>query len=93
MPPISLNFGITTDMCNPLTLWLSIEIKNSYLASKFNQVSIMNLFAEIILNGIGFLVSFLLILNLLPCDLNTKNLIKCLKKVDIFLDNDSKMKV
>ena len=47
-----LNFGITADMCNPLTLWLSIEIENPYLASKFNQVSIMNLFAEIILNGI-----------------------------------------
>ena len=26
MPPISL-VGITTDMCNPLTLWLNIEIE------------------------------------------------------------------
>ena len=48
MPPIFLNFGITADMCNPLTLWLNIEIKNPDLTSKFNQVSIMNLFAEII---------------------------------------------
>lgn len=47
-----LNFGISADMCNPLTLWLSIDIENPYLTSKFNQVSIMNLFAEIILNGI-----------------------------------------
>ena len=46
-----LNFVTTAAMCNPLTLWLSIEIENPYLASKFNQVSIMNLFAEIILNG------------------------------------------
>ena len=29
MPPISLA-GITADMCNPLTLWLSIEIENPY---------------------------------------------------------------
>ena len=39
------------------------------------------------------MVSFLLILNLLPSNLNTKDLIKCLKNVDTFLDNDSKMKV
>ena len=44
--------GITADMCNPLTWWLSIEIENPHLASQFNQVSIMNLFAEILLNGI-----------------------------------------
>ena len=92
MPHISL-VGIAADMCNPLTLWLSIEIENPYLASKFNQVSIMNLFAEIILNGIRFLVSFLLILNLLPCGLNNKNIIKCLKNIDTFLDNGRKMKV
>ena len=47
-----LNFGTTADMCNPLTLWLSNEIENPYLDSKFNQVSIMNSFAEIILDGI-----------------------------------------
>ena len=52
MPPIFLNFGITADMCNPLTLWLSIEFENPLLASQFNQVSIMNLFVEILLNGI-----------------------------------------
>ena len=87
-----LNFGTIADMCNPLTLWLSIEIENPHLASQINQVSIMNLFAEILLNGISFLVSFLLILNILPCDLNTKDLIKCLKNVDTFLDNGSKRK-
>ena len=53
----------------------------------------MNLFDDIVLIGIRFLVSFFLILNLLPCDLNTKDLIKCLKNVDTFLDNGIKMKV
>ena len=53
-----LNFGITADMCKPLTLWSSIEIGNPYLASKFNQVSIMRLFGEILLIGILLLVSF-----------------------------------
>jgi len=67
--------------------------RNPWLASKFNEVSIMNLFADIVLTGIWFLVSFFLILNLLPCDLNTKDLIKCLKNVDTFLDNGRKMKV
>ena len=67
--------------------------RNPWLASKFNQVSIMNLFADIVLIGIWFLVSFFLILNLLPCDLNTKDLIKFLKNVDTFLDNGRKMKV
>ena len=51
MLPIFLNSGITGDMCNPLTLWLSIKIENLYLAFKFNRVSITNLFAEIILNA------------------------------------------
>ena len=34
-----------------------------------------------------------MILNLLPCNLNTKDLIKCLNNVDTFLHNGSKIKV
>ena len=53
----------------------------------------MNLFADIVLVGIWFLVSFFLIFDLLPYDLNTKDLIKCVTNVDTFLDNGRKMKV
>ena len=58
MPPIALILEITADMWKPLTLWLSIEIGNPHLASKFNQVSILRLFAEILLIGILLMVSF-----------------------------------
>ena len=83
-----ITFGITADIRNPFDL-----VVEHWLASKFNEVSVMNLFADIVLVGIWFLVSFFLIFDLLPCDLNTKDLIKCVTNVDTFLDNGRKMKV
>ena len=83
-----ITFGITADIRNPFDL-----VVEHWLASKFNEVSVMNLFADIVLVGIWFLVSFFLIFDLLPCNLNTKDLIKCLKNLDTFLDNGRKMKV
>ena len=62
-----ITFGIAADIWNPLTLWLSIEMRILF-ASKFNQVSVLNS-----LNS-ELLVSFLLTLNLLLCEVNIKDL-------------------
>ena len=86
-----LNFGTTADMCDPLTLWLSIWDWKSSFSFLIQSGINYDFVAEILWNLI--FGKFFLMLNLLPCTLKTKDLIKCLKNVDTFLDNDSKMKV
>ena len=87
MPPISL-VGITADMCNPLTLWLSIEIE------------ILDWLPNLIRYQLWICCWHCINWNLIlgkflsdTCDSNTKDLIKCLKNVSTFLGNGRKMKV